>query len=211
MSNVAAWGIVIREGTDVDARVRQLMMAVALVTLVLSVGGAAAASAGKSFPDPVGDVQGGAGPDVTAISVSHTASTLTFRFRFAKAPPLGVSVSERWADMLLVGLDVPPRSLKRTAQGWRGLDFYFGTHGTEQSAMLLKSPKGPSGRGKVLARPPVAVNARTLSVVIARRLLGNPAWVEFVVAVGRETSDQTAGGGSDEAPTHGFFHYQLGT
>jgi hypothetical protein len=53
------------------------------------------------------------------------------------------------------------------------------------------------------------VSGRTLSFSLNRNTLGNPTWIEFVVAAGRETSSQASGGGSDEAPNHGTFHYQL--
>jgi hypothetical protein len=61
----------------------------------------------------------------------------------------------------------------------------------------------------VLARPKVTVSGRTLSFTISRTTLGDPTWIEFVVVAGRETSDQAHGGGSDEAPNHGSFHYRL--
>jgi hypothetical protein len=61
----------------------------------------------------------------------------------------------------------------------------------------------------VLARPKVSVSGRTLTFSISRTTFGNPAWIEFVVAAGRETSNRAGGGGSDEAPNHGSFHYQL--
>jgi hypothetical protein len=167
-------------------------------------------AARTDFHDPVGDVQGGAGPDLTLVSVSHTASTVTFRFRFAKAPPLGTSVEGGWVDMLLIGVDVPPRSLKRGPHGWAGLDYYAGLHGTERTAMVVKtSPTRPSQPSRVLARPRVTVRGRTLGFSISRSTLGKPAWIEFVVAAGRETSDQAGGGGGDEAPNHGTFHYRL--
>lgn len=184
-------------------------IAALLLTLTLGIG-IATALAATAFPDPVGDVQGGAGPDITSIAVSHTASTVTFRFRFASAPPLGSSARKGSVDMLLIGIDVPPRGLKRGAYGWSGLDYYAGLHGTERTAMVVKtSPTKPSQPSRVLARPKVTVSGRTLSFSISRNMLGNPAWIEFVVAAGRETSGQAAGGGSDEAPNHGSFHYRL--
>lgn len=185
-------------------------LGVAVVSLLLALGvGGAVAGTGTGFADPVGDVEGGAGPDLALVSVAHTASTVTFRFSFAKAPPLGVSAKAGWVDMLLVGIDVPPRRLKRTAQGWLGADYYLGTHGSERTAILVKASSNPSQPGKVLGRPKVTVNGRTLSFTVGRKAVGSPAWIEFVVAAGRETSDQTSGGSSDEAPTHGTFHYQL--
>jgi hypothetical protein len=190
-------------------RLRRLRVAAALLGLALGIG-VASAGAGTGFADPVGDVEGGAGPDLTLVSVSHTASTVTLRFSFAKAPPLGVSVKGGWVDMLLIGIDVPPRSLRRAANGWAGLDYYAGLHGTDKTAMVVKtSPTKPSQPSRVLARPKVTVSGRTLSFSISRNTLGNPAWIEFVVVAGRETSDQAYGGGSDEAPNHGSFHYRL--
>jgi hypothetical protein len=181
---------------------------VAVLLLALSIG-IPTALAATAFPDPVGDVQGGAGPDITSIAVSHTASTVTFRLRFASAPPLGFNARKRWADMLVIGIDVPPRSLKRGPHGWAGLDYYAGLHGSDRTAIVVKtSPTKPSRRS-VLARPTVTVGGRTLSFSIGRSTLGNPAWIEFVAAAGRETSDQANGGGSDEAPNHGTFHYRL--
>ncbi len=186
-----------------------LKLAAALPALALAIGAAAALGA-TTFPDPAGDVQGGAGPDITSIVVSHTDSTVTFRFHFASAPPLGLSARKGWVDMLLLGIDVPPRSLKRTPNGWLGLDYYAGLHGTQTTAILVKaSPTRPSQPRGVVARPKVTVDGHTLSFSLGRAKLGNPAWIEFVVAAGRETSDRASGGGSDEAPNRGTFHYQL--
>lgn len=190
-------------------RLHHLTIAAVLLMLALGIG-VATALAATAFRDPVGDVQGGPGPDITSIAISHTASTVTFRFRFASAPPLGRSARKGWVDMLVVGIDVPPRGLKRGAHGWSGLDYYAGLHGTEKTAMVVKtSPTKPSQPSKVLARPKVTVNGRTLSFSISRNTLGNPAWIELAVAAGRETSDQANGGSSDEAPNHGSFRYQL--
>jgi hypothetical protein len=193
----------------VAERPHRVTIAAVLLTLALGIG-VATALAATAFPDPVGDVKGGAGPDLTSIVVSHTAATVTFRFRFACAPPLGLNTREGWVDMLLVGIDVPPRSLKRGAHGWSGLDYYAGLHGREKTAMVVKpSPTTPSQPSWVLARPKVTVSGRTLSFSIRRNALRNPVWIEFVVAAGRETSDQATGGGGDEAPSRGSFHYRL--
>jgi hypothetical protein len=189
-------------------RFHRLGVAGGSLVVVLGLGGAVA-GAGAGFADPVGDVKGGAGPDLTLVSVSNTASTVTFRFRFAKAPPLGVSAKARWIDMLVVGIDVPPRSLKRTAEGWRGADYYLGTHGTERTAILIKAPSNPARPSRVIGHPKVTVKGPTLSFTVSRKALGSPTWIEFVAAAGRERTDQAGGGGGDEAPNRGTFHYQL--
>lgn len=183
--------------------VHRLKIAAVLLTLALSTG-AAVALAEASFPDPVGDVKGGAGPDLTSVSVSHTSSAVTFRLSFVKAPPLGVSVREGWVDMLVISIDVPPRRAPRGS-----VDYFAGLHGTEKTAMLVKTSATKLGRGKVLTRPKVAVAGRTLSFSVSRSKLGDPAWLEFTVAVGREMSDQATGGGADFAPARGAFHYEL--
>ena len=194
-----------------DEGFRRAKIAAVLLVLALSVG-VAAALAETTFVDPVGDVKGGAGPDITSISVSHTPAAVTFRLRFAKAPPLGVSASKRWVDMLIVGIDVPPRGLQRGSYGWTGMDYYVGLHGTQNTALLVKPGTAKTPRSTLLARYRVAVKGRTLSFSVSRHKLGNPAWFDFVVAAGREMSDQSAaGGGADEAPARGAFHYLLTT
>jgi hypothetical protein len=67
------------------------------------------ALAAKTFADPVGEVKGRAGPDLTSVTLSNSASTLTFHVRFASAPPLRQSTRGKWVEMLLIGIDVPPR------------------------------------------------------------------------------------------------------
>ena len=190
-------------------RLQRSKFAAVLLALALGIG-AGTALATTSFSDPVGDVEGGVGPDITSISVSHTRSTVTFRFRFTKAPPLGVSARGGWVDMLLIGIDAPPRSLKRTTSGWAGLDYYAGLHGRDKTAIVVKaSPTRPSQPRKVVARPKVTFSGRALTFSVSRSALGSPSWFEFVVAAGREMSDQATGGGSDNAPNRGAFHYKL--
>lgn len=144
----------------VSEPLRGLKIVAVLLALAVGVGGTTALAA-ASFPDPVGDVEGGAGPDIASISVSHTRSTVTFRLRFREAPPLGLNAREGWVDMLLIGIDVPPRGLKRTPNGWMGLDYYAGLHGTDKTAIVVKaSPTNSSQPRKVVARPKVTISGR---------------------------------------------------
>lgn len=186
--------------------------ALVLVVLALIVGVTAAVAA-TTFPDPVGDVKGGAGPDVTSVTVSNTATMVTFKIRFAKAPPLRVNTTERWIDMLLVGIDVPPRGLRPSPSGeWRGVDYAVGTHGPQQTGIMTKATgvTTQTSGWTVVTRFKVVTSGRTLSFSIARRQLGNPAWFDFAVAAGREMGEEGAtGGGADSAPSHGTFHYRL--
>jgi hypothetical protein len=162
----------------------------------------------KAFSDPAGDVQGGSGPDVVGVKLSNTASTLTFRVRFASAPPLRVSTREKWVDMLLIGLDVPPLGPPPVRSGgeWRGADFALGTHGPSRTGQLVRLGKkhsAPPIRFKVVTR------GRTLSFSIPLRALGQPRWFSFNVAAAREGETQAGGGGFDMAPRHGTFRYRL--
>lgn len=184
---------------------RRPAIAAVLPALVLGVGigGALAAS---TFPDPAGDVKGGAGPDLTSVSVSNTAQAVTFRVRFATAPPLRLSVPGRWVDMLLIGIDVPPRGPRPGSQGWDGVDYAAGIHGSQKVAVVVRKVPGWT----TVARVAVVARGRTLSFSIDRRTLGNPAWFDFVVTAGRELPDQSgARGGADSAPARGTFHYRL--
>lgn len=165
----------------------------------------AVAGTGTTARDPVGDAHGG--PDITAVSVSHTAASVTFAVRFAHAPPLGVSRSGGWVDVLLVGIDVPPRGLVRTANGWRGLDYFVGLHGTDRLAMLVKASPGKPWQSRVVGRPKVTVRGSTLRISISRRSIGDPAWLELAAAAGREGATEMGGG--DEAPNRGVIHHRL--
>lgn len=179
-------------------------LALAAAVLLAATGTALAPGpAARTFRDPAGDVRGGRGPDLTALTVSHARSSVTFRVTFAKAPPLGASTAGRWVDMLLIAIDAPPSTLRRTPAGWYGADFFLGTHGRERAGVLLKLPAGKPGPGRVVARPRVLVTGRTLAITVSRARLGSPPWLELAVAAGREG----ANGGEDFAPDKGAFRY----
>jgi hypothetical protein len=162
------------------------------------------ALAAATYADPRGDVKAGTGPDLVSISVSSTKKAVSFRFRFAKAPPLGISEREKWVDMLLVAVDIPPRGLKRGPGDWTGVDFSLGVHGWGGKGGLVRT----GSREPVWF--PVSTAGRTLTFTVARRHLGNPAWFDFVAAAGRESEDESQSGGRpDYAPARGVFHYRL--
>ena len=128
----------------------------------------------------------------------------------ATAPPLRVSAADGWIDMLLIGIDVPPRGLARGPGGWTGADFYAGLHGTQTSGLLVRAPTNLwAARWRSIGRFAVSVHGRTVRFSLSRKTLGNPAWFDFAIATGRELSNETSGGGSDEAPTQGAFTYRL--
>jgi hypothetical protein len=179
-----------------------VVVAVAAALLLTS----SAALASHSYPDRLGDVKGGGGPDIASIAVSNTKTTVTFRVRFAKAPPLRLSTREQWIDMLLIGLDVPPFGPSGIPGGeWNGANFALGTHGPSKTGLLVRLGEGrrPPARFAIVTTGP------TLTFSVARRALGNPAAFSFTVAAGREMMDESSSGGSDFAPARGSFRYAL--
>lgn len=185
-----------------------MLRAIARLSLCCGVGAlilSGSALAAVGYPDKVGDVKGGAGPDLAAVTVSHTKTHVTFRFRFTTAPPLRASTSQGWVDMLLVGIDVPPlRTWPRVDGEWLNVDFAAGTHGPSGTGVLSDVAKR-----KVAARFPVAISGSTVSFSIPRRALRDPGRFTFRVAVARELAEGEAGGGVDYAPASGAFRYTL--
>jgi hypothetical protein len=171
---------------------------------------AAASPAATTFRDRTGDVEGGGGPDIVAVTVSSTATAVTFRVRFAKAPPLQTSTREQWIDMLLLGIDVPPLGPKPTRSGWRGVDYMLGAHGSQKTITVVKATRSAKGAGFTrLGSVPLVTSGATLSFSILRSRLGSPASLDFTLAAGRETATPEQGGGSDYAPQSGTFHFRL--
>jgi hypothetical protein len=178
-----------------------------------------AATGPATFQDPVGDVAGGAGPDIVSVTVANTSADVTFGIRFAEAPPLRTSPSEGWIDMALVGIDVPPYGPPPgPIGGWAGVDYVAGLHGA-QPDILFQRMEGPTEgadqpTGTASATPDApdqavrldaTVDGPTLRFAIPRRLLGDPPSFAFSVAAGRE--GETGGGGSDNAPSIGNYQY----
>jgi hypothetical protein len=166
------------------------------------------AFAATRYPDRIGDGQGGVGPDLASITISNTKTTVTFRVRFDKAPPLRVSSPEGWVDMLLIGVDVPPLGPRPITPGgeWRGANFALGTHGPSKTGLMVRLGRGENRR---IARFKIVTSGSTITFSVPRAALGNPAWFTFSVAAARELDDGPNAGGVDAAPARGTFHYTL--
>ena len=164
----------------------------------------------KGYPDPAGDVAGGPGPDVVSIGLSHTKASITFRVRFADAPPLRASATRTWVDMLLIGIDVPPVGPRPVTPGgeWPGANFALGTHGPSKTGQLVRLGTAIPGRPRQIATFRIVTTGATVTFSIPRRLLGSPAWFVFSVATARET-EETGDGAVDLAPARGTFRYAL--
>jgi hypothetical protein len=183
--------------------------------------GPAATTGPSTFRDPVGDVAGGAGPDLVSVTVSNTFAGVAFGIRFAEAPPLRASPSEGWIDMVLVGIDVPPYGPPPgPIGGWAGVDYVAGLHGAQREILFRPMEGSPEGAGRPaetaggttaapggVVRLDATVDGATLRFAIPRRLLGDPASFAFSVAAGRE--GETGGGGGDSAPSSGAFHFEV--
>jgi hypothetical protein len=184
----------------------RLVRAGAVAVAVLALAGIALAA--TTYRDRVGDVEGGPGPDLAAITVSDTETTLTFRVRFAEAPPLRVSRAEGWVDMLLVGIDVPPRGARPVIGGdWRGADYALGTHGPSKTGLLVRLGRGEN---RQVARFRIVTRGSTLAFSFPKRAIGSPSWFAFQAAAARETGDEAQRGGVDFAPSaSATFRYRL--
>jgi hypothetical protein len=182
------------------ARVTPVVGLVALA-LVIAVS-AGAGTAVKRYSDAAGDARG-AGPDITSVAVSHDAKRVTFTVRFAVAPPLGLNAKEKWVDMLIVGIDVPPLGITPVPSSWKGVDYYFGLHGNDTSVALFARTAV-----RKFTRLPVVVRGASVTVSVPRARLGNPKWFGFAVAAGRE-AEVEAQGSADYAPAKGVFRYVL--
>lgn len=154
------------------------------------------------FTDPRGDA-GGVGPDVTAVTLSHTDTALTIAVEFANAPPLAFDEDERYTDMLLIGIHTDDDL------GRADVEFYTGAHGVD----LTRAPVVRAGSERPRAQVGTAeidVDGATLEVTVERSLLDDPEEVAVSVAVGREyVAEDAAGGRGDEAPATGAFRHSL--
>lgn len=189
------------------ARRTRLLGAGAGLIVLLTCGSALAA---RSFGDPAGDAR--PGPDVRAVEVSNTATTVTFHVRFARTPPLRVNASKGWIDMLLIGIDVPPIGPPPVSPGgpWRGADLWFGTHGPSRTGVLVEVPATP-GTEREATRFPIVATGATLRLTIPRSALGAGTWLRFSVAAAREwgEGDEPAGAEPDVVPDRGTSRYVL--
>ena len=173
-----------------------------LVTSLVICGAAIAATV---YPDRAGDAK--RAPDVTWVRLSNTASAITFRVRFAGAPPLRVDARGRWVDMLLIGIDVPPLGPRPAAPGgeWPGANFALGTHGPSRVGQLVELRAGRSTRVTTFR---IDVSGRMLTFSIPRRALGSPRWFTFSLAAAREGTREVSGG-VDFVPQRGSCRYDL--
>lgn len=181
------------------------LLVAAVVTFLALVCGVALAA--KSYPDRVGDVQGGV---VASVIVSNTRTKVTFGVRFTTASPLGVSESEGWIDVLIIGIDTPPLGKQPVpGRAWVGANFVLGTHGGMSTGVMQRVVESGQPPRQVTTFE-IITRGSALTFSIPRRALGkNTDWFTFYLAAGRETTQEGPGGGVDFAPARASFRYVL--
>jgi hypothetical protein len=191
-----------------------------LATVLAGVAGAAALGAGcgessvtttsatvtapgaGAHRDAFGDVTPGE-PDLTALRITNDARAVRMAFTFAGAPPLATNLSAGWTDMLLMGIDVPPIGSKPTPNGWMGVDYALGMHGVDDRAVFRDMHQTKRQMTTLRSH----VSGRTITIDLPRTLIGDPAYFDFNVSVGREGGDQEGSG--DSIPATGTLRYRM--
>ena len=145
------------------------------------------------YEDPAGDVPGGAGPDIVAVTVSQPEGPLvSLSVELASEPPLGYDLESWTTDMIWIGLDTQP-----VTDIEQGSEYVIGVHGAdlqeaaETGAHLYDS----SGDGSALfwRVVDVAVDGPTVTLTVDRKLIGDPDVMSFFVATiieGEEEASQ---------------------
>jgi hypothetical protein len=179
---------------------------VALAAGALAAFATTGALASERFVDPVGDVEGGAAPDITSIAVSHEGGrSVTFRVEFDQSPPLSWSEADGYTDTLMILLDTGD-----VAASIGDAEYVIGVHAVTIDRGEFGSLREGSAAAPV-TKVDVAVVERTVSLSVPLRAIGDPAELRFWVGVGREASQGAAGGGaSDSFPASGMQLYALG-
>ncbi|HSC92175.1 MAG TPA: hypothetical protein VLB86_11025 [Gaiellaceae bacterium] len=174
-----------------------MRFAAALLVVLLTLPPAAFAS--DRFVDPRGDA--GDGPDITAVTLSHTDAVVRIAVEFASAPPLGFSEDEQSTDMLLVGIHTDEDDRLQD------VEYATGVHGVDLTRGTVVQATGSSWRK--VGDADATVEGATVTLEVARALLADPDVIAVTVAAGRESADESAGGGGDEAPASGPHRYVL--
>ena len=164
----------------------------AVLTAAVVVGSAGAIAGGVRHRDAVGDVEGAAGPDITAVTVSERAHRIRFRIEFAKSPPLRFAKDLRFTDVVIIAISTTGRADPQRAS------YFLGVHAVDlKHVVLSRWPK----RG-VVASGPAVVSGNSLTLSVDPRRIGDPESIRFSVAAGREFAEGQ-GGGEDHAPNSG--------
>ncbi len=137
-----------------------------------------------SCPDPVGDVEGGPGPDITRVEQGEWG-VVFFDIVFAKTPPLARSAAFTDTLSVLISTTAPKARyvLSASASDLR--------HG-----VLRRLPDGKRVRAMCGSIPAASVFVRGKQLRLGTHLcaLGNPSVIRFRVKAARQMLDGTPGG-----------------
>jgi len=174
-------------------------MRLGIVSVVALLALSPTALASDRFSDPRGDA--GDGPDITAVTLSHTDATVRIAVDFGSAPPLGYSEAEGYTDMLLVGIHTDDDLRQVDVEYWTGV------HGVDLTRAMVVRPEERA----IVGYADVSVDGSTVVLDVERALLEDPSEIAVQIAAGREYADETAAGrgGGDYAPASGAHPYAL--
>ena len=173
-------------------------MRVILVLLAGTMALAPVALASDVLTDASGDAT--PGPDVVAVTLSHSDERLAIAVELASEPLLGYDEKAQYTDMLLIGIHTDD-DLRR-----EDVEFWTGVHGVDltRATVVRSGSRGAAGTADV------TVDGATVTLELERALLDDPDEVAVSVAAAREYVDEGAGGGEPNfAPDEGAFAYTL--
>jgi hypothetical protein len=155
------------------------------------------------YEDAVGDVDGGPGPDIVAVTVSQPdRAGVSIGVEFASEPPISYSTEDDpyWTDMLSVFIGTGAGGVAIGPEGGLQIDFGVGLHGATLPRHLDEGVDLHGGGDMLEGAVQVTVDGPTLTLTFPRESLGDPERMMFVVVAEREIGNAEEGGGQDVYP-----------
>lgn len=155
------------------------------------------------YEDGVGDVEGGPGPDIVAVTVSQPdTASVSIGVEFASEPPISYSTEDDpyWTDMLSILIGTGAGGVASGPGGGLQLDFGVGLHGATLASHLDEGVDLHGGGDMLEGAVQVTVDGPTLTLTFPRESLGDPERMMFIVVAEREIGNAEEGGGQDVYP-----------
>jgi hypothetical protein len=164
----------------------------ATATIALLLAGASATAADERYEDPVGDVPGGIGPDIVAVTISEPwESLVSFKVEFATDPPITYDLETMSTDQLTIGLSPRPGAV-----AFEEFEYMLMVHGAtmsqevETGAALYDSTR-PEGDEVFWRVVDVDVDGPTMTLTLDWKLVGDPDTLAFFVGASTEGPAET--------------------
>jgi hypothetical protein len=164
----------------------------ASATFALVLAGASATAADQRYEDAVGDVSGGVGPDIVAVTISEPwESLVSFEVEFATDPSITYDLETMATDSLAIGLSSRP-----DARAFDEFEYMLMVHGAtlpqelEIGSALYDSTQ-PVGDEVFWRVVDVAVDGPTVTLTFDWKLVGDPDTLAFFVAATSEGPAET--------------------